>query len=101
MAQAYEVYFFLKMVDKKTAKKPWKLTTTMWEWGPGKNVKIDVSKSLGSAGPLAPDMYFDIFPVRDPDIDEAGARAMLTDPTFTWKDDAAVITLHRVRISMS
>ena len=101
MAQTYDVYFFLKIVkkaDRKGTKGP---PVIMWELtSGGKTVKVDISKSLASAGSMAQDVNIDVYLITKA-VDEAGARAMLKDPTFEWKDDALVITLHKIQVSVA
>lgn len=109
MAHACNLYFFVKMSKKAPGRKI--LTTVVWNLGRNeqtatkgvevKQLKIDVSGSLGAGGSqVGPDVRFDIFPINNRAVDERAALAMLNDPAFTWKDDALAITLHCVQVAM-
>jgi hypothetical protein len=112
MSHACTMYFFIKTFTAKApVAKP--MHTVIWKLsapdtgpgaaatGPTKSLTIDVSEALAKGGIMGKDLSYDVYAITTPGKSLAQVKAMLSDPTFTWKDDALTLSLHSVTVTPS
>ncbi len=111
MTQACTMYFFIKTyAPKGPVARPmhtviWKLATpdsgAAGAAVPTRSLTVDVSEALARGGIMGRDLSYDVYAITTPGKTLAQVKAMLTDPTFTWKDDALTLSLHSVTVTPS